>query len=199
MISAGCLFLYKGKYLWITHSWICRNSPDIPRIKAPLEEWAANGLLTFVDGPEVAPSIPAQWLAEQAQIYNMTCIGIDSFRFTLLNKALKEAGFDTDRDGANNIRLTKRVTIMRYAPVIISAFARQAVAWGKNPLMNWFINNAYRVQDRDGNIIFQKKEAKSRKTDGFFAFVHAVCASENLEDCGEADEFESFFANFKVY
>lgn len=200
MVSAGCLFLYKGEYLWITHSWICRNSPDIPRIKAPLAEWETEGLLTFVDGPEIAPSIPSEWLFEKSKIYNMTCIGIDSFRYTLLAKALKDVGFDTDKDGANNIKLTKRVTIMRYSPVIISAFARKAVKWGKNQLMNWFVNNTYIVSDKDGNIIFQKKEAKSRKTDGFMAFVSAVCAAGDLVDSADdKQEEEFFFANFKVY
>lgn len=197
MISAGCLFLYKGEYLWITKSWMCRNSPDIKRIKAPIEEWAAQGLLEFIDGPEVPPSVPAEWLAEQATKYNMTCIGVDSFRFTLLRKALKDAGFDTDKDGANNVRLTKRVTIMRYAPVIISAFARQAIKWGKNALMNWAVGNTYIEMDKDGNILFKKKEAKSRKTDPYFAFVHAVCASEELEDCGETVKISE--KDFRIY
>ena len=33
----------------INHSWLCSQSKDIQRIKAPLEEWRRRGLLTMVD------------------------------------------------------------------------------------------------------------------------------------------------------
>jgi hypothetical protein len=46
-----------------------------------------------------------------------------------------------------------------------------------------------------GNQYFGKKEEKSRKTDGFKALVAAICASEDLEDCGE----ESSLDEFRVY
>lgn len=198
-VAAGLLFRYKGKFCWITHTWVCRKSPDLQRIKAPLDEWEEKGLLEYVDAPEVSPSLPAEWLQKKGEKYNITTLGIDSFRFTLLAKALKDAGFDTDKGGMNNILLTKRVTQMRYAPVINSAFATQSVLWGENPLMNWYTNNTFVLTDRDGNMVYQKKEEKSRKTDGFMAFVSAVCASEDLEDCGETENYDSFFDNFKVY
>lgn len=184
-IAAGLLFKYKGKFIWITHTWICKSSKDLSRVHAPLQDWESLGLLEYVDGPEVPPNLPAEWLQQQGQIYNITQIGIDNFRFTLMTKALNNVGFDTAKGGANNILLMKRVTEMRYAPVIISAFDRQLVQWGNNPLMNWYTYNACISKDKDGNMIFQKKEARSRKTDGFMAFVAAVCASENLQDCGE--------------
>ena len=193
-VSAGLLFLYKEKYCWITHTWVCKQSPDLKRIKAPLEKWEQLGLLEFVDGPEIPPSMPAEWLQKQGQKYNITTLGLDNFRFTLLAKALKEAGFDTDKGGANNILLTKRVTQMRYVPVITSAFNNHNVVWGKNSLMNWYTNNTC-IMDEKGNQYYGKKEEKSRKTDGFMAFVSAVCASENLEDCGEVQSFD----DFKVY
>ena len=190
-LAAGLLFKYKGLFCWITHSWVCRNSTDLPRIKAPLDEWAEKGLLDFVDGPEIPPSVPAQWLQEQGQIYNITALGLDNFRFTLLTKALKEAGFDTDKGGENNILLMKRVTEMRYLPVITSAFNNQAVLWGDNPMMNWYTNNTCIVTE-SGNQYYGKKEEKSRKTDGFKAFEIAVCASENLADCGEEQSLDDF-------
>ncbi len=193
-VAAGLLFRYKGKYLWITHTWICKNSPDLPRIKPDLHGWEESGLLEFVDGPEIPPSMPAEWLQKQGAKYNITTLGIDNFRYTLLAKALREAGFDTDKGGANNILLTKRVTQMRYVPVITSAFNNQAVLWGENPLMNWYTNNTCIITE-SGNQYYGKKEEKSRKTDGFSAFVSAVCASENLEDCGETQSLD----DFKVY
>ena len=193
-LSAGLLFKYKGLFCWMQHTWVCRASLDLPRIQAPLGEWEEKGYLTFCDGPEIPPDVPAAWLANMAQTYNVTLLGLDNFRYTLLTRALREAGFDTDKGGSNNIMLTKRVTENRYVPVITSLFNTQQVCWGDDPMMPWYTNNACVITER-GNQYYGKKEEKSRKTDGFKAMVAAICASENLEDCGEAPSFESF----KVY
>lgn len=158
LIAAGLLFKRDDVYYWITHSWICKNSLDLPRIKAPLEEWEAKGLLTFVDAPEVSPEIPTQWVEEQARIYQTTVMGMDNFRYTLLSASLKQHGFDTEKGGRNNIRLTKRVTQMRWAPVIASSFATQRIIWGDNPLMRWYTWNTCVATDKDGNMVYQKKK-----------------------------------------
>ena len=169
-LSAGLLFRYKGVFYWMQHSWVCRKSPDLPRIKAPLEDWEKLGYLTFVDGPEISPDVPAEWLANMGQRYNITLLGMDNFRYTLLTRALREAGFDTDKGGANNIMLTKRVTENRYVPVITSLFNKNLICWGDDPIMGWYTYNAC-IMSEKGNQYFGKKEEKSRKTDGFKAIV----------------------------
>lgn len=187
-VAAGLLFKYKGNFIWITHSWVCRNSKDLPRIKAPLEEWASakcGELLTFIDGPEIPPEIPANWLAKMAIKYNLTILGIDNYRWTLLRKALNEAGFDTDKKGANNVKLTRPSDQMLNYPIINSAFTNHKIIWGDNPLMRWYTNNTCLKTEAHDNYSFGKIERKSRKTDGFMAFVAAVCVSGELEDCGE--------------
>lgn len=193
-LSAGLLFKYKGLYYWMQHTWVCRASADLPRIKAPLDEWADKGYLTFCDGPEISPDVPAAWLAEKAKEYHITLLGMDNFRYTLLTRALRETGFDTDKGGANNIMLTKRVTENRYVPVITSLFNTHRICWGDDPMMPWYTNNAC-VITKDGNQYYGKKEEKSRKTDGFTAMVAAICASADLPDSGE----EASLDDFKVY
>ena len=190
-LSAGLLFKYKGIYYWLQHSWVCRASLDLPRIKAPLYDWEEAGYLTFCDGPEIPPHVPAEWLQEQAQKYNVTCLGIDNFRYTLLTRALNEAGFDTEKDGANNIRLCKRVTENRYVPVITSLFNTHTLSWGDDPMMAWYTNNACIIEER-GNQYYGKKEEKSRKSDGFTAMVAAICASADLQDSGETTDLGQF-------
>ena len=182
-VSAGALFKYKDTFVWITHTWVCRNSLDLPYIKAPLEQWQEQGLLTFVDDVEISPDLPCEWLEMIGEKYQVTVLGLDNFRYTLLRKSLKEHGFDTDKGGANNVQLIKRVTQMRYVPVITSAFNNHRILWGNNRLMNWFTNNACIITE-SGNQYYGKKEEKSRKTDGFMALVSAICAADELEDCG---------------
>lgn len=185
-VAAGLLFKHSGIYYWITHTWVCKKSADLYRIKAPLDDWAAAGLLEFVDDNEINPSIPVNWILEKSAKYNILKIGLDSFRYTLLSRAIKEAGLD------KKLLLTKNVTIMRWAPVLISAFATQSIRWGDNPLMRWYTNNVYTLTDKKGNTSFEKKEPKSRKTDGFFALLSAFCASEDLPDCGLGSQYKSF-------
>lgn len=187
-LSAGLLFKYKGFYCWMQHTWVCRESADLSRITAPLKEWEDKGYLTFCDGPEISPDVPAAWVADQAEIYGVTLLGMDNFRFTLMKRALREEGFDTDKGGANNIMLTKRVTENRYVPVITSLFNTQRIWWGDDPMMGWYTNNTSVVTEK-GNQYYGKKEEKSRKTDGFKAMVAAICASEDLEDCGEETNY----------
>ena len=193
-LSAGLLFKYKSKYYWLSHTWICRSSADLGRIKAPLEEWATKeggNLLTFIDGPEISPDVPAAWLAEQAQKYNITTLGIDNYRHTILAKALRDAGFDTDKKGANNIKLIRPSHEMLIAPLITSAFVNHNIVWGDNPLMRWYTNNTCMITSQAGNITYGKIEPKSRKTDGFKAFVAAMCAGGvDLEDSGEEIDFD---------
>lgn len=184
-VCAGLLFKYKGAHYWLSHTWICKKCNDLGRIKAPLEEWAGLGLLTFVDGPEIPPETPAAWLQEQAQKYNLTILGMDNYRYTLLARALREVGFDTDKGGVNNIKLIRPSNQMLIAPTINSLFVNHKIVWGDNPLMRWYTNNACMVTSSAGNITYGKIEPKSRKTDGWMAFASAMCVSGDLEDSGE--------------
>lgn len=191
-VSAGLLFKYKEKFVWITHSWVCESCNDLGRIKAPLREWEEKGYLTFVPGPEVPPDTPALWLAEKAKKYNLTTLWMDNYRYTLLAKALREVGFDTDKKGNNNIRLVRPSNEMLISPVITSAFANHNIIFGDNPLMRWYTNNTCLITSQAGNMTYGKIEPKSRKTDGFKAFVAAMCGSNDLEDCSKSFDINDF-------
>lgn len=191
-VAAGLLFKYKEKFVWITHSWVCESCNDLGRIKAPLREWEEKGYLTFVPGPEVPPDTPALWLAEKAKKYNLTTLWMDNYRYTLLTKALREVGFDTDKKGNNNIRLVRPSNEMLISPVITSAFANRNIIFGDNPLMRWYTNNTCLITSQAGNMTYGKIEPKSRKTDGFKAFVAAMCGSNDLEDCSKSFDINDF-------
>ena len=173
-VSAGLLFEMEDYWYWITHSWVFRNTASLSRIRFPLEDAEAKGLLDFVDGVEISPDIPAAWLQEMGQEYNIVGLGIDLYRHSLLEKSLKAVGFDAEKDGANNIKRVRPSDIMQVAPIITSKFANKKIIWGDNPLMRWYTNNAKQMVDQKGNITYGKIEPKSRKTDGFMALVAAA-------------------------
>ena len=80
-VSAFLLFKQKEKYYGIHHSWFCTASNDKHRIKIPLQDMAQRGLLTIVDDVEISPTLIAEWVKQQRDIYNLEKIAIDSYRY----------------------------------------------------------------------------------------------------------------------
>lgn len=181
-LGAGLLWRIGDRDVWISHTWICEKSPDLHRIKAPLREWEARGLVTFVDAVEIPPELPCVWLANEAAKRSapMLVAGIDDYRFAILKKALEDINFYADKDH-NNVKLIRPRDEMRRVPAITSGFVGHRFVWGDSPPMRWMANNSKTVTSNAGNITYGKIEPKSRKTDTFKAFVAAECVSDVLD------------------
>lgn len=180
-MSSGLLFYINKTYYWLTHTWVCTQCRDLSRIRAPLKAFEQRGLLTFIDDNEIDPEIPVQWIKDKMQNYKIVGGGLDSYRYSILKKPLAAIGFDCDKKGKNNIKLCRPSDIMQIAPTITRAFANHNLIWDDDALMRWFTNNVAVVYDKKGNMQFEKIEAKSRKTDGFFALTHAFTQNELLD------------------
>ena len=176
--SAFLLFKSEGKYYGITHSWFCKNSKDKKRIQAPLEDWKILGLLTEVDDVEIKPKLIFTWISDKAKKYNIKKIAIDNFRYALVSKEMNEIGFDAKNK--EQVKLVRPSDIAKIQPVIESIFVNQNIIWGDNPLMRWFTNNTKTVPWQNNTKVYGKIEPKSRKNDGFMAFVAAMTISEEL-------------------
>lgn len=181
-VSAFLLFKQKEKYYGIHHSWFCTASNDKHRIKIPLEDMAQRGLLTIVDDVEINPTLIAEWVKQQSDIYNLEKIAIDSFRYSLLSRALADVGFEAKE---KKVKMVRPSDIMLVQPKISSWFIGNKIIWGDDPLMRWFTNNTKLEPAPNNNFKYGKIEAKSRKTDGFMAFVAAVTLEEEIPE--EAD------------
>jgi len=187
--AVGLLFRVGSTRYWIGHAWMCMQSKDIHRIKAPWREWADAGLLTLVNDVEIDPELIAQWFAEKGQLYDIKKIALDNFRLALMRRALKTIGFDADTQN-KRVFLCRKTGEMKVAPVIESMFARHEIVWGDNPLMRWATNNTKLMRDEtSGNMTFGKIEAKSRKNDPFMALVAAM-QIEDVLDVGPAHTAE---------
>lgn len=172
----------------INHSWMCLQSKDIDRIKAPWKEWADMGRLTLVDDVEIHPSLIADYIQEKKREYNIKMLALDDFRFALIGKYLQEIGFDMKAN--KNLKLIRPSDIMKIAPLIDSCFVNGWLSWGDAPELRWATNNAKLIrhgrkpgseEDADmGNFVYGKIEAKSRKTDPFMAFVAAMAVEDVL-------------------
>lgn len=181
-LSAGLLYKVDEKYYWIQKTWVCRNSRDLVKVKAPLEAWAAKGDIEYVDAKEIPPELPAAWLANEAakRGSRIIRIGIDSYRYSLMSKALLDINFSADK-GWENVILVRPRDEMYNIPLITSGFNNYSFCFGDTPVLRWAINNSTTVTSPQGNITYGKIEPKGRKTDPFKAFVAAFCVSDILD------------------
>ena len=196
-LSAGLLFIVNGQHIWITHTWACRQSRDLKKIKAPLEQWEAMGLITFVDAPEIPADLPACWLRvkESELSANIVAVGIDQYRYQMMRNALEAQRFIWDKK-CGNIFLLRPSNEMQVAPIITSNFVNQSYAFGDNPLMRWAIWNSKMEVSKVGNITYGKIEPHSRKTDPFKALVAAECVSILTENDTDLDiDYDSDFGD----
>jgi len=178
-VAVGLLFKIEDTRYWITHTFVCRQSKDLPRIKAPLDEWERAGLLSYINDVEIHPSVVAAWLADKALDYNIIRLGIDQFRYSLMSNELEKLGF-TARGKDKNIILVRPSNQQYEEPVINSMFINRGIMWGDNPLMRWYTNNTKKATSAHGNFSYEKIEEKSRKNDGFMALVSAKAAEGDL-------------------
>lgn len=186
-ISAFALFKGDGEYYGIHHSWFCNRSNDKGRIKIPLDQMQKRGLLTIVDDVEVHPSVVTDWIYEQTQRYDVVKIAIDDYRYSLMARELRAIGFDAKE---KEVKLVRPSDIMRIQPKIASVFANGQLAVGDDPLFRWFTNNTKLEPAPNNNFKYGKIEPKSRKTDGFMAFVAAMCVEEELPEPASMEFFQ---------
>ena len=178
-ISAVLLFHVDGQYYAMHHSWFCTRSCDAGVIKAPLDEWAARGIVTMVDDVEVSPELVTSWIFEQTMTYDVVKVAIDDYRHTMFQRYLEEIGFSA-KDG--DVQRIRPSDIMRVVPLVDSVFAQHAIAWGDDPCLRWMTNNTKLEKAPNNNFKYGKIEHRSRKTDGFMALVAAMCAESAIPD-----------------
>ncbi len=192
-VTAGLLFLIDGIEYWMQHTWICKQSKDLSRIRFPYMQAVEKGEATIVDAVEIDPELPAMWILEMKSKYNLTIIygAIDHFRYTIVGKALTAAGFVPEARAlgeiTGNLKRIRPSDIMAIAPSLCLEFAKHEIAWGDSMMMRWFTNNAKKVIDKKGNVTFEKIEPKSRKTDGFMALVAARTVRDKIEPYDRKD------------
>ena len=187
--SCGLLFKHKGLRYWVEHTFVCHLALKVESrtIKFPVQEMADRGLITIIRGDSITADYIAQWFLDQAKKYHIIDIVADSHRISLL-----ESEFQTHGLPLSQVR-SGPPTHSKVAPLIESMFAEEKIIFGDNPTMRWYVNNTYQDLDGKGNITYKKIEPKTRKTDGFFALIHA------LSKDGELPEARDYVPMLDVY
>ena len=134
----------------------------------------------MVDAVEIDPELITNWIAEQLLAYSVQMVALDDYRYALMKTALLRLGFSYEN---KNIKLVRPSDKIKVEPIIDSAFRNHNIVYGDSSIMRWYTNNTKKVKSKKyGNYEYQKIEAKSRKTDGFFAFVAAMTQHELIPE-----------------
>ena len=179
--SCGLLFKYKGKRYWLEHTFVCHLALKIESrpIKFPVQEMVDRGLITIIYRDYISAQDIANWFLEQAKKYHIIDIACDSYRSALLQSEFTKHGLPL-----TEVRSGPR-THAKVAPLVEQMFAEETIVFGDNPTMRWYTNNTCIEVDAKGNTTYLKIEPKTRKTDGFFALIHALTLDNEL---GEAQD-----------
>lgn len=191
--GVGLLFKKDGKKIWISQSFVNRNSPHLKIInKKVLREADEKGEIIWIDTPTIPPERVAQWFIEKMTLYNIIAIAMDKVKANYFIEAFKNVGL-TVRNKDNK---TGEIVIVRSGEftdtmvngVLEDWFANHNLIFGDSTLMRWYVNNTAVEPRKNNNIAFVKIEQQSRKNDGFMALTHATSIQNELEESKTIDE-----------
>lgn len=176
--SAGLWFKDGEKRYWMEHTWVCHKALQNPsrEIKFPIREAEEKGLITVVESDSIDPGLMAQWFLERMVQYDIVKIVADEYRLPYVQKTFEEYGLEVERIRSGFITHSKT------APIIQRYFYDELLHFGDNMTMRWYTNNTAIKVDNKGNITFHKISPRAKKTDGFFALMHAVSVEDSIMD-----------------
>ncbi len=175
--SVGILFKKDGKRYWLQHTFMHHTAPKLQDINQDIIKIAIEkGLLTVVYDKSISAEHVLNWFVMMNKTYRIKKVSMDLYRSTILKEALTTAGFE--------VEIVRRgpATHSMLAPLVEEMFIKQAIVFGDDPLMRWYVGNVYKEEKMNGNIEYKKIDKEKRKTDGFFAFLHALNFDSELNE-----------------
>ncbi|WP_188453789.1 terminase TerL endonuclease subunit [Virgibacillus oceani] len=180
--SVGLLFKKGGKRYWIHHTFIHHLALKLQDINPDIiAEAKKRNLCTIIHNEKsIDPDRVVNWFIEKLKTFEIKKISMDKYRATILKPKLEEAGFE--------VEIVRRgpATHAMLSPLVDDMFINQTIAFPDDPMMRWYVGNVYKEEKGNGNMEYCKIDKEKRKTDGFFAFLHALVLDEELTD---QDEF----------
>ncbi|TLS37980.1 terminase large subunit [Pseudalkalibacillus caeni] len=175
--SVGILAKANGKRYWLHHTFMHHTAPKLQDINPEIIELAKEkGLLTVVYDKAIGASHVVEWFVKMAKTYHIRKVCMDLHRAAILKQAFEEAGFE--------VEIVRRglITHSKLSPLVDEMFINHTLVFGDDPLMRWYVGNVYKEEKDNGNIEYKKIDKEKRKTDGFFAFLHALNLDSELKE-----------------
>ena len=173
--SVGMLFKKDGKRYFKHHTFIHEKSLELTKYNINIQEAVDLGLATIIRGVPIIPATAVvEWFKARSTTYNIQRVVADRYRCLSLKEEFDKEGiqFDAIPNGAP--------THNKLHPLITQIFAESTLIFGDDKLMRWYVNNVFVETDSKGNKTYKKIEPIKRKTDGFYALLHALVVDEEL-------------------
>lgn len=175
--AVGVFFKHDGKRYWKHHTFMHHTAPKLQDINQDIINLAIEkGLLTVVYDESISAQHVVNWFAEMGKTFHIKKVAMDLYRSSILKEAFENAGFE--------VEIVRRgpATHSMLAPLVDEMFVKHTIVFGDDPLMRWYVGNVYKEEKANGNIEYKKIDKEKRKTDGFFAFLHALNFDSELQE-----------------
>lgn len=175
--SVGLLIKSNGKRYWLHHTFMHHTAPKLQDINKEILQLAQDkGLMTVVYDKAIGAEHVVNWFVKMAKLYRIKKVCMDLHRAAILRAAFEEAGFE--------VEIVRRgpITHSKLSPLVDEMFIKHTLVFGDDPLMRWYVGNVYKEEKDNGNIEYKKIDKEKRKTDGFFAFLHALNFDSELSE-----------------
>jgi len=177
--SVGLLGKKSNDVFFKQHTFIHESALKLQNIKREIIDIALEqGKAQIVHGKNIEAEYIVNWFLEMSTKYYIKKIVMDMYRAKILKPALEEAGFVVEivRSGS--------ITHGKLKDLVDDLFINQRVYFGDDAIMRWYCMNVYEEHIANGNIRYEKIDAETRKTDGFFSFLHGLNCLDDIYDSG---------------
>lgn len=175
--SVGLLGKYDKDVYFTQHTFIHESALRLQNIKREVIDISIDqGKSQIVHGKNIEADYIVGWFLEMSNKYYIKKIAMDMYRAKILKPALEEAGFTVEivRSGS--------VTHGMLKDLVDDLFINQRLYFGDDAIMRWYCMNVYEEHISNGNIRYEKIEPETRKTDGFFSFLHGLNFLDDIYD-----------------
>jgi phage terminase large subunit-like protein len=183
--SVGLLVKSQGKRYWLHHTFMHHTAPKLQAINPDIINLAIEkNLLTVVHDESIGAEHAVSWFVKMAKTYRIKKVCMDEHRASILKEKFEQAGFE--------VKIVRRgyVTHSILSPLVEEMFIKHTIVFGDDPLMRWYVGNVYKDEKDNGNIEYKKIDKEKRKTDGFFAFLHALNLDGEINDSNIGDSLD---------
>lgn len=166
--TSACLEfpLEDGSVFLLEKSWIPQKRFERDKNPERIKDWERRGEIEIIPGNYVDFSYVFDWFKEQTQKYNILQINYDPAKALRLNNELENAGFATQQIRQGYFTLGGPMQNIK------ELLLDGKVIFNNQKMFKWYLNNVHLITDRNNNFM-PSKQSRSRKIDGFAAFLDA--------------------------
>lgn len=176
---------------WVTEDFL--NSDDCRRSGVPWRAWVGKGLVRIAGEHLIPSTVVADYFLEEFQkhMWSYIHIGYDPYSSAELIEKLVSMGFSSEKGLSKEERPNACLRVIRQGSQTLShpmellhgLLKAKKIDYQGNPVTKWMLSNVQLVQDRNGNMMPDKRNNNTAlKIDGAAVILDALAVFiENID------------------